>query len=78
MEEQIVFFNNFNQIIFDYYGINYGNPYLSNYMKDNNFDKYNDIKNILKIYEEDNINMIIDSITHVTNNKLNITKFNQY
>lgn len=79
MEHQIAFFNNINQIIFDYTPcMNYHNLIMNNYMKDNNFDTFNDVKSIVtNCSNYDNLEnyIIIDTLTY---NKLNIIKFNIY
>ncbi len=86
MEEQIAFFNNANQIIFDY-ALLYRDYTLQNYLKDIHFDKLNDIKNIVLNYTDNvnNLNLELNNfeefiivVDKVTYNKLNVTKFNNY
>ena len=56
MENQIAFFNNINQIVYDYSFLMNRNQY-QNLVKDNTFDKFNDTKSILSHYiSNDNFN----------------------
>ena len=67
MENQIAFFNNINQIVYDYSFLMNRNQYqCQNLVKDSIFDKFNDTKSILSHYiSNDNFNFnsnINDSI----------------
>ncbi len=81
MDLQVVYFNNVNQIIFDYTHLYHYE--MMNNMKEYYFDKFNDTKKVISSYdnlydfdvEVQNPFILIDMITY---NKLNITKFNIY
>lgn len=78
MEDQVAFFNNADQIVFDYMVFNHFN-FVNNHMKDIHFDKFNDTKSIVVNYIDcDDIQNNIILIDTITFNKLNIMKFNNY
>lgn len=94
MEDQVAFFNNANQIIYDYSILIKNNQnILNNLLKDTTFDKFNDTKSIVNsksnvnyyIDYENNLNVELNNnseyiiiIDTITYNKFNVTRFNHY
>ncbi len=92
MNDQVGFFNNVNQIVFDYYSSN-NNEYINNYIKDSYFDRLNNTKSIVLNYTDyvnnvntfNNLNIELNNFEEyiiivdvLTFNKLNVMKFNNY
>ncbi len=92
MNDQVAFFNNVNQIVFDYYSSN-NNEYINNYIKDSYFDRLNNTKSIVLNYTDyvnnvntfNNLNIELNNFEEyiiivdvLTFNKLNVMKFNNY
>ncbi len=87
MEEQIAFFNNANQIVYDYLILMKNNQnILNNLLKDTTFDKMNDTKNIVSYHIDydnyanntnydnyvNNINYVNNFNIELNNNQTNI------
>ncbi len=94
MNDQVAFFNNANQIVFDYYS-SMNNCVMNNYVKESYFDRLNDTKSIVLNYTDyvnnvNNLNIELNNIElnnleeyiivvdMITFNKLNVMKFNNY
>lgn len=92
MEEQIAFFNNANQIVYDYSILmNKNQNIVNNLLKDTFFDKFNNTKSIVTYYIDNDINNInnmnielnnnseyIIVVDAITYNKFNVIRFNHY
>ncbi len=94
MEHQIAFFNNANQIVYDYSILMKNNQNIvNNLVKDNFFDKFNNTKSIVTYYidnnnyinNDNNINIELNNnseyiivVDTITYNKYNVIRFNNY
>lgn len=74
MENQIAFFNLAHQIIWHYPIITKKNAQINNLVKDDFFDKYNNYKEVILLNDKNETYFE----EYLTNNKINIHKFNFY
>ncbi len=67
MENQVAFFNNVNQIIYDFNNMINNNIIVTNHIKETHFDKFNDTKSIVLNYTD-----YVNIDNNNNKNKLNI------
>ncbi len=75
MNDQVAFFNNVNQIVFDYYSSN-NNEYINNYIKDSYFDRLNNTKSIVLNYT-DYVNNV-NNFNNLNNLNIELNNFEEY